>query len=209
MPVTDVRGAEISIDQLQASEHDEALAVLARAFWPDPVFGFFAKTRVQEHQMLPGAFGAFVADAAPFDKCWAARAGDRVVGAAIWVPPGEMPRTKSREAMLQLRVARLLINGRNRVRGINLLAAVDKVHPHEPHWYLALLGTDPLVQGRGAGGRLLQPVLNMADTGGVLTYLETQKPGNIAFYSRHGFTVADEISIEGSPTVWTMRREPR
>jgi GNAT superfamily N-acetyltransferase len=102
-----------------------------------------------------------------------------------------------------------LINGRNRMRGINLLAAVDKVHPHEPHWYLALLGTDPLVQGRGAGGRLLQPVLNIADNDGVLTYLETQKPENIAFYSRHGFTVADEISIEGSPTVWTMRREPR
>jgi hypothetical protein len=43
----------------------------------------------------------------------------------------------------------------------------------------------------------------------VPAYLETQKPENLAFYAKHGFTVADEVHLDGSPPVWTMRREPR
>lgn len=207
--MTNVRSAEINIDRLQKSEHPEALAVLARAFWPDPLFGFFAPDLLWEHQTLARIFTAFLKDAAPFDCCWAARAGSRCVGAAVWVPPGEMPRGKARETMLQVRIARLLISGRHRKKGLELLGAIDKVHPHEPHWYLALLGTDPQVQGRGAGGRLLQPVLDFADTDGVPAYLETQKPENLAFYSKHGFVVADELRVDGAPPVWTMRREPR
>jgi len=208
-PVSDVRSTQIQIGRLQDVDHAEVLAVLARAFWPDPLFGFFAKDRLWEHQTLARVFAAFLSDAAPFAQSWVARAGDRSVGAAVWLPPSAMPRSKSREAVLQARMARLLLSGRNRRRGLALLSAVDKVHPHEPHWYLALLGTDPLVQGRGAGGRLLEPVLNVADQDGVPAYLETQKPENLAFYAKHGFAVADEVRLDGSPPVWTMRREPR
>ena len=207
--MTDVRSAEISIDKLQPGDNAETLAMLARAFWPDPLFGFFAPDRMWEYHSLTRVFGAFLADAEAFGQTWTARAGSRVVGAAVWAPPEAMPRTKRREAMLQARMARILVTGRNRRRGIALLTEVDKVHPHEPHWYLALLGTDPLVQGRGAGGRLLAPVLDLADNDGVPAYLETQKEQNLAFYARHGFTLANEVRLPGSPPVWTMRREPR
>ncbi|CAB4892520.1 unannotated protein [freshwater metagenome] len=207
--VTDVRSADIHIDKLQPGEGPEALATLARAFWPDPLFGFFAPDPLWEHHALAHGFSAFMADLESFDQSWVARAGSRVVGAAVWAPPGAMPRSRRREAMVQARMARILLTGRNRRRGIALLNAVDKVHPHEPHWYLALLGTDPLVQGRGAGGRLLGPALDQADNDGTPAYLETQKEQNLAFYARHGFAVAEEIRLAGSPPVWTMRREPR
>ncbi len=207
--VTDVRSSEIVIDKMLKADQPEALAALARAFWPDPLFGFFARDRLWEHQTLGRSFSVFLADASPFDTSWVARAGSRVVGAAVWLPPGAMPRSRRRETVVQARMARLLITGRNRRRGMELLAAVDKLHPHEPHWYLALLGTDPLVQGRGAGARLLEPALDRADEAGVLSYLETQKEQNLAFYARHGFVLANEVRIEGSPPVWAMRREPR
>ncbi len=207
--MTDVRSGEISIDKLQPGQSAEMLAMLARAFWPDPLFGFFAPNRLWEHHSLAQIFTAFFADLEAFGQTWTARSGSRVVGAAVWAPPEAMPRTKRREALLQARMACILLTGRNRRRGIALLTEVDKMHPHEPHWYLALLGTDPLVQGRGAGGRLLSPVLDLADNDGVPAYLETQKEQNLAFYARYGFTLANEIRLPGSPPVWTMRREPR
>jgi GNAT superfamily N-acetyltransferase len=207
--VPDSRFTDFTVRHLPADRHDDALAALARAFWPDPLFGFFNPDKLKEYGMLPKVFSAFLADAAPFDRTWGAMVGDRVVGAAVWVPPGGMPRTKRREAMMQARVGRLLITGTNRRLGLQLLTEVDKVHPAEPHWYLALLGTDPVAQGSGVGGALLQPALELADTDGVPCYLETQKEENLAFYGRHGFELLHTISVPGSPTVWGMRRAPK
>lgn len=207
--MSDLRHADVSVEPLVRARHSETIAVLARAFWPDPLFGFFSRDLLAEHHQLPKVFAAFLADAAPFDGSFVARAGDRIVGAAVWVPPGSMPRSKGREAKLQARVARLLVTGCNRRKGLELLTAVDDVHPHEDHWYLNLLGTDPLMQGRGIGGSLLGPTLDRADADGVPAYLETQKESNLAFYGRYGFAIHEEIRIEGAPPVWTMWRDAR
>jgi GNAT superfamily N-acetyltransferase len=206
--VVDPRQGTVTVGPLRHGDRGEALAVLARAFWPDPLFGFFAKDRLVEHRMLPQAFSAFLADAAPFDQVHCARVGQRIVGAAMWVPPGSMPRTARREALMQARLVRVLLTGQNRRKGIALLEAVDEVHPHEPHWYLALLGTDPLLQGRGVGSTLLAPNLARADEDGVPVYLETQKEENLAFYRRHGFDLVREVRLPGTPAVWCMQRAP-
>ena len=111
--------------------------------------------------------------------------------------------------MLNARAARVLATGRNRVTGFRLLDAIDKVHPKEPHWYLLLLGADPLMQGRGIGGQLMRPVLDCCDREGLPAYLETQKESNLAFYERYGFAVERKLEVRGAPPVWTMRREPK
>ena len=194
---------------MQAAERPEMLAMLGRAFWPDPLFGFFARDRQHEYEMFPSVFGAFAADTVPLGETWVAMAGARVMGAALWVPPGKMPRSSRREAALQARMARLLVTGRNRRCGLALLTEVDKRHPSEPHWYLSVLGVDPVAQGKGLGTQLLGPVLDRADAEGVPAYLETQKEENLAFYIRHGFEETDRITVPGSPPVWTMWRHPR
>ena len=66
-----------------------------------------------------------------------------------------------------------------------------RVHPHEPHWYLAVLGTDPSFQRTGAGTALLEPVLARVDAEGLPAYLETQKEANLAWYGRFGFDVVE------------------
>ena len=200
----------MSVGPYRPDDRDEVLAVLARAFWPDPLFGHFARHRLHEHHTLPALFDAFLRDAAPFGECAVARSGDRIVGVAAWLPPEGMPRAKGRDLAMQVRLVRSLITGRHQVSGLGLLDAVGRAHPHEPpHWYLMLLGTDPVLQGRGVGSQLLAPVLARADADGLPTYLETQKERNIGYYRRHGFEVRDEISRRGTPTVWTMWREPR
>ena len=100
--------------------------------------------------------------------------------------------------------------GRRIGRAVALLGAVDKAHHelHGPHYYLAILGTDPQFQRTGAGTAVLAPVLERCDTEGLPAYLETQKEENIAYYARHRFEVVQKIEVDGCPPIWTLRREP-
>jgi ribosomal protein S18 acetylase RimI-like enzyme len=129
-------------------------------------------------------------------------------GAALWAPPGTW-RTTATEAS---RMATAFADPRHWLRGPLVargLLGVERLHPRKPrHFYLATLGVAPAAQGQGLGSRLLQPVLEICDTDGVPAYLESSKESNIAFYARHGFRVAREISLPRGPTMWAMWREP-
>ena len=76
-------------------------------------------------------------------------------------------------------------------------------------WYLWVLGVDPSSQGRGCGGRLMQPVLELADKKGLACYLETENKRNIGFYERQGFQqVTSETVPNINVTTWSLLREP-
>lgn len=197
------------IDRLVPHRTAEAITATSRAFWPDPLFGWFARDAVAEHRMLPIFLGALLRDGARHGEVWTATIDDRVVGAASWLPPGALPRSRRREFAIYRACGRALLTGRNRVTGIRLLDAVERAHPSTPHWYLALLGVDPSRQRRGLGAALLAPVLERCDREREPAYLETQKPDNLAYYARHGFVVLDEVTVGDSPPVWLMWRDPR
>ncbi len=100
--------------------------------------------------------------------------------------------------------------GTGTLNAVRTLSTVEKRHPASPpHYYLAVLGTDPDLQGKGIGSSLLKPVLDMCDRDGVGAYLESSKEQNIAFYARHGFEKTGEVRLPGGPTVWPMWRDPR
>lgn len=196
------------IERIGHQFRSEAVAATARAFWPDPLFGFFARDAVHEHRVLPIFLGALLRDAIGFGEVWGAIEGQRIIGSASWLPPGAMPRPLRRESRIYAACARALVTGRNRRAGLALLAAVERKHPAEPHWYLALLGVDPARQGSGLGRALLTPVLERCDREVEPAYLETQKPENLPFYERFGFRVLEEVSVPGSPPVWLLWRDP-
>jgi ribosomal protein S18 acetylase RimI-like enzyme len=129
-------------------------------------------------------------------------------GVALWALP-DMWQESSREvwAMFRSMLPDILTHLPRSLAGLN---DVGKLHPAAPpHMYLAVLGTHPSHQGQGIGSRLLAPVLEDCDANGVAAYLESSKERNIAFYSRHGFRVTDEVALPGGPTVWSMWRDPR
>jgi GNAT superfamily N-acetyltransferase len=98
----------------------------------------------------------------------------------------------------------------NLVTTLRILNTVEQMHPHEPHWYLATLGTAVEWQGKGVGSALMRPVLEHCDAEGLPCYLESSKGRNVPFYERHGFSVVQEVALpNGGPPIWTMWREPQ
>jgi GNAT superfamily N-acetyltransferase len=77
----------------------------------------------------------------------------------------------------------------------------------QPHWYLLLLGVDPLSQGCGVGGRLMAPVLGRAQAAGISVYLQTLEEHNVPYYERYGFRVTSQTDpTRGEPLCWGMIR---
>jgi ribosomal protein S18 acetylase RimI-like enzyme len=128
---------------------------------------------------------------------------------AVWAAP-ERYRIPPRELLpnLPLTVGSLGLRGMARLARI---ADMERLHPSEPHYYLAILGTLPDAQGRGLAGAVLAPTLARADEEAIGCYLESSKEANLAFYARHGFEVTGEYDVAGGkgPRVWLMWRHPR
>ena len=132
---------------------------------------------------------------------------DDRAGAALWDPPGHWRVTFGQ--ILRGTPGFVAALGSRLVVGLRALAAVERVHPRVPHYYLAILGTRPERQGKGLGSALLQPILRRCDEQRVGAYLESSKERNIHFYRRHGFEVTGEVRLPDGPVVWSMWRDPR
>lgn len=199
----------VPVRPMARDEEEEITAVSARAFWHDPLVDFFSRDPLHEYRLLPTAFTGLLADLRDPSACvWVAEFRGRPRGIAGWIAPGGWPRSRARDARYTARSLALVGRVRHRAKAARLFFEVERRHPREPHWYLALLATDPTAQGRGVGTALLRPVLDRCDTEGIPAYTETQKEANVAWYARSGFEVSDEIRLPGTPPVWCLHREP-
>ncbi len=178
---------------------------LGRAFHDDPVWRWVIGDASGFADRAGRALGAVARVLLGHGHVWMSRSGE---AAAVWAPPGERLGPRQIVAMAPRLVPAVGLSG---VRKVGTLAEVDRHHPHEPHWYLAVLGTDPAHQGRGFGSSVLAPVLARADEAGVGCYLESSKEDNLAFYRRHGFEVTEELDLArgAGPRIWLMWRDPR
>jgi len=204
---SDVTIAPLGRSRLELSE---AGGVAARAFYDDPFFVFLSPRPLIRARGLGIFWRAVVASIIDTGEVLAARRHDgTLVGVAASIGPGRLP--LSARAQLQQSAGALYAlfpRPRALVDGTRYLVAIDKEHPREPLWYLALLVVDPLVQRSGIGTALQRQMLERADTEGVDCYLETQNERNIPYYGRFGYEVAQELHpVKNGPPLWTMRRK--
>jgi ribosomal protein S18 acetylase RimI-like enzyme len=193
------------IRKLTGTDVPVIASALARAFEDDPVMN-----HVMHDEDIIGrlerAFSFFLRKIwLPQDECYGT---DRLSGAALWLPPGKWhlgPLTQ-----IRLLPGMASVVGRNLPRMMSVLTTMEKKHPKEPlHHYLAVLGVEPELQGRGFGGALMQPVLSRCDRDRTAAYLESSKERNVVLYERHGFRVVEEVRLpKGGPPIWRMWREP-
>ena len=184
----------------------DALAnTLARAFSDDPMMCFLLQNEATRDACMLRLFKLMFKLGLPHGAC------DVTPGyeaAALWRPPNAWH--ISLWQYLANGAEFLSIFGVGGARHvIGAMNVVEKHHPHEPHWYLQAVGTDPAHQGKGFGGAVIRSQLANADASGLPAYLESSKPSNIPLYQSFGFEVTGEIKLPGGPTLWPMWRTPR
>jgi GNAT superfamily N-acetyltransferase len=182
--------------------------VLARAFYDDPPFAWVLPDPKTRLSRLDRLFAIMLRGEIPghgaVEVAWS---GDRIVGGAIWMPPGSWPPGVREQLVALPRYLRTL--GRRFAAGSNLTGALARAHPREPHWYLSTIGVEPDDQGRGIAGSLLRSRLRVCDQTGQPTYLESSKPGNVPLYRHFGFQPTGTLVLpEGAPPVTAMWRPP-
>jgi ribosomal protein S18 acetylase RimI-like enzyme len=202
----------INVHPAQRADIGELSHVLGRAFYDDPVSMWTMpdpRTRaahlrkffgtVTRHHHLAGGGVEVASD-------------ESAIGAAaMWDPPGRWKHSVREQLMM----APSFIRGFGLRLSVGrkfgaLLELMKRHHPEEPHWYLAVLGSDTSVRGKGFGHALMRSRLDRVDAEHAPAYLESSKYENIAYYQRFGFEVTGEIVLpQGGPTLWPMWRQPR
>jgi ribosomal protein S18 acetylase RimI-like enzyme len=198
---------ETTVDKATANDTPRLAQTLANAFYDDPAISWMVPDDDRRRRVGPHGFKAWL------EKIYLPKGNvytdsDRKAG-ALWAPPGKWKMSVG--VQLRLTPAMFRIVGVRRMPLIlKGLAMMDKHHPDDqPHWYLAVLGTDPEYQGKGLGSAVMKPVLDRCDADGVGAYLESSKEANIPFYRRHGFEVTGEVHLPEGPPLWPMWRDPQ
>lgn len=178
---------------------------LARAFQDDPVFKWVIPRDAARMRYARRYFAARARMLLRQDEVYTV---DGCVAGALWARPGEW-RDPPLAALRQIAALAPAL-GRRLPRALGGLREVESRHPTKPHWYLSVLGTEPDRQGEGLGSAVLRPVLDECDRLEIGAYLETATERNVAFYTRHGFRVVDELTLPvDGPRMWLMWRDPR
>ena len=192
-----------SVREALPSEHHSLAALLARAFERDPIYRWMLPDDARWQRIAPGLFREIVV---LFATTGLVLTDGACGGVALWNPPEPRPRRLLESIAFSLRIAARL--GRATGRLARVASALAALHPPERHWYLGVLGADPLRRERGIGTSLLAPILARCDAERLAAFLETAAPENLPFYRGRGFEVVGETSVPGGPTIWAMRRAP-
>jgi ribosomal protein S18 acetylase RimI-like enzyme len=182
---------------------------LGRAFYKDPIMMWMLPNAAQRAKTLPRMFAAttrhhFLAGGG----AEVATNGSGIGAAALWDPPGRWKQS-GRDELLMMPI--LIWSFRSRVPAARqVMEIMKREHPDEPHWYLAVIGSDPTVRGAGFGQALMRSRLDRCDAEHAPAYLESSNPVNVPYYMRFGFEVTGEIKLpDGGPSMWPMWREAR
>jgi len=186
---------------VSATDEAKAFAVIALAFATDPMMRWSFPDPNRYFAVVPAFVRAF--GGRSVDHGSADRIGD-FAAAALWLPPGVTPDGEAMSEIIQANMPPELMGD-----GAGLMEQMHHFHPKEPHWYLPLIGTDPIHQGNGYGSALLAHALRRCDADRLPAYLESSSPTNVPLYERHGFKVIGKIQQGSSPTLYPMRRPAR
>ena len=87
---------------------------------------------------------------------------------------------------------------------------MEKLHPQEPHHYLAFIALERGRTGRGLGSLLLEENHRRLDAEGIPAYLEASSEASRRLYLRHGYVDMPELlRLPEGPVMYPMWRAPQ
>jgi len=191
----------IAVRSASRDEEKKVSALITLAFASAPMARWSLRDAQIYLAVMPDLIRAFGDAAYDSDSTYVS---DDFGGAAMWLPPGVGPDIETLDRIIQENADPAILSDVGAI-----FDAMAHYHPEVPHWYLPLIGTDPIRQGEGIGGALMEHALARCDRDGVAAYLESSNPRNIPLYQRHGFEILGTIQVGSSPVLTPMLRPPR
>jgi GNAT superfamily N-acetyltransferase len=196
--------ARIEVGDTRPDEIDEAVTVAARAMCTSPMaYAVLGEDHDRRYHHTRRLFSRLY-KLAVHQRPLVARLDGRVVAStndlvefACRARPIDVARSLPAHALLGPRAA---------VRTARWLNDWEHRDPDRPHAHYGPFGVEPELQGQGIGGLVLREYTRRLDDAGEDSYLETEKPENVALYQRFGFEIVDEAEFMGVPN-WFMWRE--
>ena len=185
---------------------EPAIACAAAAFAHDPLMRFFFSTSPSGVQAASARFFSILMRArlALGMPAVVARRGEEVVGLTMGYDsaPPEWPDEYDREwGAFEAGIPGVV----ERFDAYERVA--ERFRPEVPHYYLGVIGVDPVLKGTGLGKALLRQFCasSAADERSAGVYLETGSADSLAFYLRNGFELRGEDDLGGTP-LWCVFR---
>jgi ribosomal protein S18 acetylase RimI-like enzyme len=199
-----VSRADTSVRPAVKSDSKPLSETLARAFYDDPVFSHFLPDDSTRLAKLERVMAILFKLGQPHGACYTTGNYESIT---LWRPPSEWD--VPFWAYIVNGPALLSTFGSGIGRVLSTMDMMEKVHPHEPHWYLQTIGTDPKFQGKGYGGVIMRDRLAAVDAARMSCYLESSKDTNIPIYQSFGFKLTGELQVPDGPKIWPMWRDAR
>jgi len=192
----------------KADDTGKLSRLFSAAFYADPVFNWIARPGPRRAEALEQFFFWLLqVRAIPFGEVWMSETADVC---AVWLPPNAPASPGGFMEQMRLMPLFLRLCGLPRImRGSAMGDAMEKNHPHEPHFYLAFIASAPRLQGMGLGSAMIEATLKRVDEAGAPAYLENSNPKNTRLYERCGFMARKNIAPSGAPPLIAMWRPPR
>ncbi len=177
----------------RAGERTAAIATLVEAFVADPMVRYLAPGDDAYPRFAEAFFGTLF-DVRAFGG-GEVRVADDVSAVSLWNPPGgNRLGAEHVDAAFAANVTPLL-DGAGLERMERFGAALDSIHPHEPHWYLGVVGVRAGRRGEGLGGKVVRAILDEPSAAADPAYLVTGTERNLAIYRSLGFEVSAETDL--------------
>ncbi|WP_220504525.1 GNAT family N-acetyltransferase [Microbispora sp. H13382] len=193
----------MTVEIIRMTDADAAGGLIADTFHIDEITRWLIPRAEDRLPMQRRFFTLWAGHALEHGDVYGIRESGELAGVAVWfaAPFPEIP--GEQEAIASFA-------GDNAERYGVLGQLLDKLHPREPHHYLAFIALERGRTGRGLGSVLLEEHHRRLDAEGIPAYLEASSEASRRLYLRHGYTDMPELlRIPGGPVMYPMWREPR
>jgi ribosomal protein S18 acetylase RimI-like enzyme len=204
----DMASSPVFVRPATSADVTTLAAVLARAFYDDPPLTWLLPDPATRLGRVTRMFATVIGiESLRYGGVDVACDGEKILGGAIWLPPGHRRAGFREQIQAVPNHVRTLASALGRAARYGL--ALEGAHPKEPHWYLKAIGIDPAWQGLGLASLLLRSRLNRCDQDGQPAYLEAGKPDGVPMYEHFGFRRIGNLGMpEGAPPTTAMWRAP-
>jgi GNAT superfamily N-acetyltransferase len=203
-----VDSASLVLRPATSADVKKLAAIMAQAFYDDPPLTWLLPNPGTRLARITSMFRTVIRiESLRYGGVDIAWGGGKILGGAIWLPPGHWQPGFREQIQAVPNYARAMTA--TWIRAARYGRALEVAHPKEPHWYLKAIGVDPAWQGRGVASLLLRSRLKRCDRDRQPAYLETGQPTAVRLYERFGFRRMGTVDMpEGAPVTTAMWRVP-